>query len=105
MEKTLAQFVKQGKNCSYSIIFSSLLLYIDLIGNNYGVSCRHYCDDNATSETAMRDSKKCPAGFLCDEGLTGLIGATDCDPGYYCPEGIHEFEIFVVFYKFVYTNF
>ena len=35
----------------------------------------------------MLADKRCPAGYLCPEGLTDVADAIDCEPGKYCPEG------------------
>jgi hypothetical protein len=48
---------------------------------------RHYCDNATTSESAMLNDKKCPAGKYCVAGLTDVSEATDCTVGKYCLEG------------------
>ena len=62
-----------------------------------GIS-RHYCDDPATSESAMLLNKTCPAGRFCPAGLRSLSDALNCDPAKYCPEGTSRvswsFQIF-----------
>ena len=48
---------------------------------------RHYCDNETTSEEAMLNAKKCPAGRFCLAGLHDEPSATDCSTGHYCEEG------------------
>lgn len=52
-----------------------------------GLCFRHYCESNATSESAMYVSMMCNPGYFCPAGLSSMTEATDCSHGHYCPEG------------------
>ena len=56
-----------------------------------------YCDDEATTETAMNTTKLCPAGKYCTTGLKDVSEATDCSRAHYCPEGLYPLSVGRIF--------
>lgn len=57
----------------------------------------HYCDANATSEKMMRLNKRCPPGNYCTAGLQDVTNSVLCSTGFYCPEGVCECNVHVLY--------